>query len=94
MPWALGWFHRMTEGKTEVSSWNPRRIDLPLIAADWLRNFKVQNAVLLATRPDLVTTNTYKWTARESTTAGEVKLDELDSQVIAIGAAIEGSDYR
>jgi len=78
MPWALGWFHRMTEGKTEISSWNPRRIDLPLIAADWLRNFKVQNAVLLATRPDLVTTNTYKWTARESTTAGSHLSDLVD----------------
>jgi len=70
VPWALSWFHRMTEGKTEISTWNPRRVDLPYIAADWLRNFKIQNAVLLATRPDLVTANAYTWTARESTPAG------------------------
>jgi len=76
IPWALGWYHRMTEGKTEVSSWNPRRIDLPYIAADWLRNFKIQNAVLLATRPDLVTAQNYKWSARESTPAGS-HLNEL-----------------
>lgn len=78
IPWALGWYHRMTEGKTEISSWNPRRIDLPFIAADWLRNFKIQNAVLLATRPDLVTVNTYKWSARESTPAGSHLNDVID----------------
>merc|ERR1712212_1466025 len=67
-----------TEGKTEISSWNPRRIDLPFIAADWLRNFKIQNAVLLATRQDLVTVNSYKWSARESTPAGSHINDLID----------------
>jgi len=78
VPWALAWYHRMTEGKTEISSWNPRRIDLPFIAADWLRNFKIQNAVLLATRQDLVTVNSYKWSARESTPAGSHINDLID----------------
>lgn len=77
-PWALGWYHRMTEGKTEVSSWNPRRVDLPYIAADWLRNFKIQNAVLLATRADLRTVHDYKWSARESTPAGSHLNDLID----------------
>jgi len=70
VPFPLSWLHLMTPEKTEISNWNQRRIDLPFIGADWLRNFKVQNAVLLATRKDLVTTKTYKWTERESTPEG------------------------
>ncbi|XP_014666817.1 PREDICTED: 28S ribosomal protein S29, mitochondrial-like [Priapulus caudatus] len=62
---------RFTERVDEVqpSSHNPGRVDLPVVALEWLKRFKVQNSLFLEEN-EFKTSRSYVWSKRESTEEG------------------------
>ncbi|KAG9345414.1 hypothetical protein JZ751_009961 [Albula glossodonta] len=61
------------------SSYRPSRLDQPIQAAQWLRNFRITNEHFLS---KIKTTKRYVWTKRESTEEGQ-PLRELVEQGIS-----------
>uniref|UniRef100_A0A0A9Z2C0 Small ribosomal subunit protein mS29 n=1 Tax=Lygus hesperus TaxID=30085 RepID=A0A0A9Z2C0_LYGHE len=67
VPWTWNWFRRSF---TEVSysSKDKKIVDLPILTAQWLKHFQVQNAHIDSL--NLQTSKDYNWSQREQTPAG------------------------
>ncbi|KAL5005477.1 hypothetical protein ScPMuIL_018933 [Solemya velum] len=73
VPWPAFWLNHYKE--VSVSAHSAHRVDLPYEASDWLQHFCTQNFDLLK---DIKTTQTYKWTKRESAAEGTPLLELID----------------
>ncbi|XP_044732574.1 28S ribosomal protein S29, mitochondrial [Chrysoperla carnea] len=71
VPWVANWMRKCKEYANSTTK--EGYVDLPIDSATWLVHFRTQNAHLLS---DLLTSNDYVWSKRESTPKGS-KLIEL-----------------
>ncbi|XP_014233402.1 28S ribosomal protein S29, mitochondrial [Trichogramma pretiosum] len=75
VPWIRSWFDGPKETANSITKTN--KIDLPLHAAAWLRNFKTQNQHIL-NKADIKLSATHEWSATENSAKDSSLMDMID----------------